>query len=134
MPRKRRRSEEDFSRAYFYLDRIPNVSDSEAEDLDDLWDNATNCKEDLEVLLTTGIGRLLIWCNVVGLPIANVYRCPFGTPTSVALDVARVPEEVAKIERDLVGDHENWDKKGACTTLLRMKFRLESELLAAGKY
>jgi hypothetical protein len=50
------------------------------------------------------------------------------------LQVARDPATVARIERELVGDHKDWDKKGVCTTLLHLKYKYESELEAAGKW
>ena len=43
------------------------------------------------------------------------------------------PVMVARIERELVGDHKDWDKKGVCMTLLHMKYKYESELEASGK-
>jgi hypothetical protein len=50
------------------------------------------------------------------------------------LQVAGDLATVARIERELVGDHEDWDKKGVCMTLLCLKYKYESELEAAGKW
>jgi hypothetical protein len=130
MPRKRPRPFEEAQCTFFYLDQIPHVPEYE-KDLDMMWNYATTDPADVDGLLIHGIGRLLVWCNVVGLPIVDIFRCPFGGSSSLVLHVVDNPE---RVEKELVGDHQNWDKKTRCTTLLRMTYKYESELLAAGKY
>jgi hypothetical protein len=72
--------------------------------------------------------------HVIGFPVTYIFRTPFEGSSSLVLQVARDPATVARIERELVGDHEDWDKKGVCMTLLRLKYKYESELEAAGKW
>lgn len=133
MPAKRKYLLEESPRAYFYLSKIPHVTENEAMELDGMWNQATAAKADTELLLSFGIGRLLIWCNVVNFPVACLFRCPFGDLSSFVLQVAGTPETIGRIERELVGDCINWDKTSVCTTLLRTKYKFESELEAAGK-
>src|ERR1700676_4723247 len=86
--------------AYFYLQRIPNLSDTKARHLDYLWDNTTASKDDIEQLLVNGIGKLLIWCNVIGFPVAYIFRAPFKGSFSLVLMVYGDPVTVARIERE----------------------------------
>jgi hypothetical protein len=134
MPAKQKAPLNETLNAYFYLQRIPNLTDTKAGHLDYLWDNTTAAKADIEQLLAEGIGKLLIWCNVIGFPVAYIFQTPFEGSSSLVLQVARDLATVARIERELVGDHEDQDKKGVCTTLLRLKYKYESELEAAGKW
>jgi hypothetical protein len=73
MPAKQKAPLNEMLNTYFYLQRIPNLTDTKAGDLDYLWDNTTTAKADVKQLLAEGIGKLLIWCNIIGFPVAYIF-------------------------------------------------------------
>lgn len=112
---------------YFYLSKIPDQPDNDYS-LDEYWDQKS--LENASNLIVKGLGKLFVWCSVVGIQLQYLYR---GSETSSSLIFSVFPNNVEFVEKHLIGNHESYDKKSVCTTLLRLTFTHDKEIVAAGK-
>jgi hypothetical protein len=112
-------------RTYYLISKIPNHPEDDYfidEVLDDPGLAGT--------LVEGGLANLFVWLSVIGLGICTLYYPPGQTGTSLAFSVR---DDKDKDADSLIGDHENYDKMGICTTLVKLAFTHESELLKAGE-
>jgi hypothetical protein len=107
---------------FYLVSKIPNYPENDSfieEFIDD--------PGQLDATIEIGLGKLLVWFSVIGVHISWLYYPPGQPGTSVAFGV--MPNQKLDF---FVGDHENYDKKGVCTTVVKLKFTRPSELLVAG--
>lgn len=116
----------DTPRTYYLVTKIPNHPENDCF-IDDIFDKPGLAAS----LVEEGLANLLVWLSMIGLGICMLYYPPYPpgkTGTSLAFSVRD-----DKDTDSFIGDHENYDKKGTCTTLVKLKFTHESELFSAGE-
>lgn len=109
--------------SFFLISKIPNL----AEDDDIIVDLSCDSGE-ADTVVARGLANLLVWLSVINAAAIKLYFPPEEAGTSLVFSVDPRIDFGA-----FVGDHENYDKKTVCTTVVKLKFTLESELLEAGK-
>jgi hypothetical protein len=125
MARKRSQPQLDISetpRPFYLVSKIPNHPENDFFIHDVVDDPGL-----VDTLVEGGLGNLLVWFSVIGVSICSLYYPPGYPGTSLAFAVTE-PD----IPDSFVGDHENHDKMGICTTVVKLAFTRESELFKAG--
>jgi hypothetical protein len=81
-------------------------------------------------MMKDGFAQLLVWLSVIEFPACMIFYPPNHSGTSLAFSV--VVQNTKKADR-CIGDHENYDKKSICSTMVKLVFTHESELRERGE-